>query len=91
MSDIVPMNEPRVGIGPSRPSIIAQRFWCPSCGAAAAEPCRLSDRFSQEYSHVSRHREAQRADWRSLIREIDAGTSPIASLRHARELGGFHA
>jgi hypothetical protein len=69
-----PMNEPKVGIGPSRPTIIAHRFWCPSCDAAAGEACRLSPKFSQEYSHVARHREAQRADWRSLTREMPVST-----------------
>lgn len=71
--------------GPTRPAIIAWRHDCPSCGAPAGEPCRLSPTMSeQRYSHVSRHRAAQRADWRRLMREIDAGTSPIASIGYGR-------
>jgi hypothetical protein len=70
ISPAVPMNAPKIGIGPSRPTIIAQRFWCPSCDAEAGEPCRLSPQFSQDYSHVSRHRVAQREAWRALMREM---------------------
>lgn len=61
-------------IGPERPAIIAHRYWCPSCDAAAGEPCRLSPRFTQDYSHVSRHQVAQRALWRELSRELPIST-----------------
>jgi hypothetical protein len=70
----VPMNEPKVGIGPSRPAIIAHRFWCPSCNAEAGEACRLSANFTQDYSHIARHRAAQREAWRSLAREMPIET-----------------
>ena len=71
-------------IGPERPAIIAHRYECPSCGAVGGEPCRLSPRFTQEYSHVARHRAAQRADWRQLMREVESGRGPISSLSFAR-------
>lgn len=57
--------------GPERPAIIAHRYWCPSCDAQPAEPCRLSPRFTQKWSHEARHRVAQRALWRELMREYD--------------------
>lgn len=69
----VPMNEPKVGFGPSRPAIIAHRFWCPSCDADAGKACRLGS-FPQTYSHVTRHRVAQRADWVALMREMPIST-----------------
>jgi hypothetical protein len=81
---LVPMNAPRVGIGPSRPSIIAQRFECPSCGAVGGEPCRLSPAFTQDYSHITRHRVAQRADWRSLMREMPISTGWTIGARDGR-------
>jgi hypothetical protein len=63
--------------GPTRadlPPIIAHRFECPSCGAIGGEPCRLSDKFTQDYSHIARHRAAQRSDWRALMREMNVST-----------------
>lgn len=74
MTQLVPMNEPKVGIGPARPAIIAQRFECPSCNAATAEPCRLNGRFPQEYSHEARHQAARRSDWRAIMRELPIST-----------------
>lgn len=59
--------------GPDRPAVIAERFECPSCGAAAAEPCRLGS-YPQRACHVARHREAQRALWRALRREMSIDT-----------------
>jgi hypothetical protein len=71
--------------GPTRPAIIAWRFNCPSCDAPAGEPCRLSPTMvEQRYSHIARHRAAQRADWRRLALEIDRGMGDISSLRIAR-------
>lgn len=69
--------------GPQRPAIIAHRFWCPSCDAQPGEPCRLSPKFTQDYSHVSRHRVAQRHEWRALMLEIEREQSPIASIGFA--------
>lgn len=57
--------------GPDRPEIIAHRYWCPSCDAQPGEPCRLSPRFTQDYSHESRHQGARRAMWRALSRDMD--------------------
>jgi len=57
-------------IGPTRPAIIAHRYWCPSCDAQPGQPCRLSPRFTQDYSHEARHQVARRAIWRALSREI---------------------
>jgi hypothetical protein len=74
ISPAVPMNAPKVGIGPSRPTIIAHRFWCPSCNAEPGEACRLSPRFTQDYSHIARHRVAQRAAWVALMRELPIST-----------------
>ena len=57
------------GQGPQRPEVIAERFACPSCDAPAGEACRLNAR--QGAIHEQRHRVAQRAMWRELMREMD--------------------
>lgn len=49
--------------------IDAQRFDCPSCGAATGEPCRLNGEFPSHVSHENRHRVAERAAWGSLWAE----------------------
>jgi hypothetical protein len=61
-------------IGPTRPAIIAHRYWCPSCDAQPGEPCRLNARFTQEYSHEARHQVARRALWLELSRELSLST-----------------
>jgi len=58
--------------GPQRPAVIAERFACPSCDAPPGEACHLNA--LQSAIHEQRHRVAQRAMWRELMREMDVQT-----------------
>src|SRR4051794_19021019 len=51
--------------GPERPAVIAERFSCPSCGAAAGERCRVGAQLAGAI-HESRHQLARGAEWRQL-------------------------
>ena len=64
--------------GPDRPAIIAHRYYCPSCNAQGGEPCKLSPTMvEQTYSHVARHRVAQRELWQGMERQFAAITAKV--------------